>query len=349
MKTWIKSLAVAALAAGPFLSTVEAAPYRLAPETAAPNWTSQAAADAMSPDRVRQNVDRLIQQQSNATLTVADLAGLAASTTLNPPERDRVLLGFAASLSAVPPDAVSADVVNWLASYAPQVRVPDEHAPGLGVPLFDVAHAMNATVSRWDRLQVVDSGLALVDRPEAFINHWLDASPAQQHGLNAAAALLPEQVRSDLLQSVKHRWSDPYSDLAVALVQQSSSQEDAMWVIERAGGPALNRWLQQLPQYVSPQRALGLLNHALQHGHQAASIAAMGRLAGHDLATRHRLATLLQQPETGTASAVALATNLDDAALDQTLNTAGVSAAHPHWALIANLRDNRLQAGALQP
>lgn len=128
---------------------------------------------------------RLAREGDGAGL-LARVRQVAERPDWPPAAREYVLWTFTQSLSDLRPGAVAADVIRYLNSIRPEVRVPHPDDDRLGIVLFNIPAATAGAVSEWRRGEAMTRASRLLRRgPEAWLDGWLTAQGPDREGFIA--------------------------------------------------------------------------------------------------------------------------------------------------------------------
>jgi hypothetical protein len=321
----------------------------LAQSFTTPNWDNAAALSAAThPDNAIVVGDWLQQiEAGNSTqlLAALQLSAHAASPAFEAQLHQLAIALAEAPLAEIPFDSPADDVLAWLANYPSQVLVAHEEFATYGVPLFAVAAAAQGSqLQRQRRLAAQNSGPMLTADPERWTQRYLAASVVERQGYIQNLQAAPPERLFDLATQlqlqlpihaefaapagvVASRLSDP--QLFLTAYRYSSGTDsvailrEAGWRLDAAQRSELFTGLMALPAADKAGLGISLLAPSLQSNPQFSAT----------------LLQLLDNPELGAASALALAGHPDpavQASLQSMLKAGGLKGRRAALALDKN-------------
>lgn len=294
------------------------APLRAAEvEFSAPNWSAPAAyraaaaADAnavLAPlfEHARRGEDRQLLLELNT---------LAGNEQLALPARERILFEFAQGLGELAPDAVGSGVIAFLLGYAPRTLVPHPDNAGVGIPQFNVRGATAGSLNAWQRRAGYESAMALFAGGEAdvareYLRDLARASPPRRLGMMDA---LPAASTDQLAAITEWSLARPSGDALNALAGRSAlllGDTTLLRGILAAGrGPEVSHLLAEAAERLDEPGRIDLLFGLLTTAAPANAALAIATLAPgllHHPEVAERLFGLMNEPDLGSAAALAL-------------------------------------------
>jgi hypothetical protein len=261
-------------------------------------------------------LQRLTQERNDAAL-LARMRQVAGRTDWPPAAREYVLFSYAQSLSDLPPAAVGTDVIEWLGTRRPEIRVPHPDDDRLGIALFNIPAAAAGAVTEWRRSEGAARAHRLLDRgPDAWVDGWLAAGQPEREGamldrigddeLRALADTAERRTDTDGALAEVTAWAairlhDP-ERLAQALARPGVPQLAAL---ARTAGAAFDAAL--------ARRTLGRMLETAPPQNSAALLAGIAPRLLESAAGTEDLFGLLDHETLGGAAALALARSADGA------------------------------------
>lgn len=221
---------------------------------------------------------QLVQTGSNSELLEA-LSSIELDSAIPDPARDFLLFSFVVGLGDLEANAVSPEVLDFLAGYEPKTLVSDEDHPRITVPLFNVRAATAGTRNRWDRQLASTRAEGLL--PEQWLLNYVGASVAQRRGYIDALDFASTEFLDKLGWSALTRLDErPELILVVARAAADSGDFDLLQQsLLQGSGPELSRALATVSPILSDPEAADLLNGVLRSGSDSRAALFIAHLA----------------------------------------------------------------------
>lgn len=209
-------------------------------------------------------------------------------------------------------DAAMRGEVNALREHRTRVwttPADPDHGRGQQVPKYPLAATARALLNHWDRLEQARSLAARLSEGQALES----VSAVDQRTLIQALALLSVEQRSVALlalagQGPAKATATGSEEVLAVYALESGRDEVLAAALEQGHGPHSLKLVADLPQALSPEHALAMLEIALGNPALAsAATLALANLAPMPEAGLSRLEALLADPELGASAAQALA------------------------------------------
>lgn len=286
-----------------------------------PNWTREGAAAALAISDTRPSLARLFRlaRAGDNDALMAEIVQIQASRDLSDPARDQLLHRFAVGLGDLPAGSVDRAVLDRLMAYRPATRVPDEHRPSVGVPLYNVRAAAAGSLNEWNRQAAWSESERLLRRDgEAWIEAWLAADAARRSGLlDSLPNADPDQLRQLGRAALARSSASPELGGVAARAALSAQDPELFREAIVRGGSGLSEALRSAPAVFAPADTADILRHALRSAPPESGALALAHLAA-PLLDEPEVAELvigtLSHRELGSAAALVLAGS-DDPAL----------------------------------
>lgn len=259
-----------------------------------------------------------ISSLADGETTVSRLTSLANRTDWPLPVREAALLQFTRSLSDLPADAVSAEVVHYLRNYQARTLVPHEEHPQAYIPLFNIRGAISGVTNGWQRQEHARLAMALLhSQPEKLVSDFAKSTnPNQKAGyldaLRSADIGSVISVQNIVLEQLEETPAlTPMVALTAVITTDLNAIEQLLLKARGAGLPAA---LTELEQQLSPIATANILAFAIQQApttNAALAISAWWPGLSHDSMTRDLMVSLLASEELGASAAMALAQSPD--------------------------------------
>jgi hypothetical protein len=118
-----------------------------------PNWSREAAIEAVDAPAVRESLGVLyhLARTGQDDELMSRTRAISEDATRPAPERDRILHELALGLGELEPGTVGPEVLEFLGDVHSLVRVPHDENPYVGVPLFNIRAAAAGSLAQWQR------------------------------------------------------------------------------------------------------------------------------------------------------------------------------------------------------
>ncbi|MDH3925205.1 MAG: hypothetical protein OET41_11415 [Xanthomonadales bacterium] len=215
------------------------------------------------------------------------LTGMSSDPDLTAPSRDYMVYSFTLGLGDMRADAVSSEVMGWLAAYKPATWVAHEEHPRMAVPLFNVRAAAQGVANGWERQKALDSAeRALGEQPAQFISEYLAATQAGQRGYIDALERVPFEKTLELSRLALEMLagSPELTHLAARAAIASGSSELLRRSIALGQGPGLARAFKDAAAELSAEESASLLEDVMEKESDSKAALAIALLAPGTLA-----------------------------------------------------------------
>jgi hypothetical protein len=279
-------------------------------ESVNPRWDRGSAMAAV------QSVD--IEVAINEIEDLNDLEAIEKRDDWPMPAREAAIYKYTRSLTALPRDAVSVDVMQYLRSYQTRVLVPHEDHGEALVPLFNIRGAASGVENTWVRAESTAKAKKVLEQnPTALVAKYLQSgNPVQQSGYRDALATAPD-TELWVLQAIAMDQLEKSPDLTSLLATTAAITADpaaTRRLLTHGSGSGLSTTFESIASMADPLVTVDLLAFAIEQapaGNAALAIAAWWPVVRHNAAARQLLLDKLDDPTLGSAIALALARQPD--------------------------------------
>ncbi len=234
-------------------------------------------------------------------------------------ETEYALWQLALSARSQSGDQLDPEVLAYLTNYNSRSRIQHPENIDASLPLFNIRATVTGAISLRKRQQDLEIAQSLEQQPSALLNHYLQTPPLSQAALRQAAVNLPAISRNQLLAISLIELNNPQSTKAVRLALISLSSDLALAatnvtalsaIIATGEGLPLPRLLIQLNDKLPAEQSKVLLYQASKLSPQIAAIAIgeLAEFASTDTEVYAQLFLWLDDPQLGSAAALALST-----------------------------------------
>jgi len=234
------------------------------------------------------------------------------------PAREAAIYQYTRSLASAPRDAVDVDLMQYLGSYQAQVLVPHEDHRDAAVPLFNIRAAATGVENGWLRGEAIAQAQVLLETDPAMLpgNFLKSTSASQRSGfLHAVRQADLARVQTVQLAALDLLGTSPELTRLVAVTATMTADPYATRrLLIDGSGSGLAKALDDLGKQYSSTELAALLKTGIEQAppvNAALAIAAWWPVLRHDAATRQLLIDNLNDPDLGSAIALALAQSPD--------------------------------------